>query len=64
MAPGFSNGDRVEITEPYRGLESGVSARVVSVDAGSGTVTVSPTTDEPQVVFLSVDAASLRHLPS
>jgi hypothetical protein len=60
----FTNGDQVEVTEPYRGMDSGLLARVVSVNAGSGMVTVAPPTDEPRSVFLSVDPSSLRHLRS
>ncbi len=58
----FSSGDRVTTTEPYRGLDSGLTATVVSVDARTGMITVAPPTDEPRSVLLSVGASSLRHL--
>jgi hypothetical protein len=53
-------GDSVEIIEPYRGFDSGLVARVVSVDSASGKVTVVPQAVEPPSVFLSVEASRLR----
>ncbi|MDX6586828.1 MAG: hypothetical protein QOI31_1301 [Solirubrobacterales bacterium] len=56
----FTFGDRVETTEPYRGFDSGLEARVVSVDPRSGRVTVAPWVGETPSVLLFFEASSLR----
>ena len=56
----FTPGDSVEIIQPYRGFDSGLAARVVSVDSGSGNVTVVLQAVEPPSVFLSVEPSHLR----
>ena len=56
----FTPGDSVQIVRPYRGFDAGLAARVVSVDSGSGKVTVTPQEVEPTSVFLLVDPSHLR----